>query len=235
VSATASEPAAKYDAYIRATEDRVQHEVRSATWLWAERSPARLQLVRNGQVVVEPWSGTGDIAMGDATIHDWIGAVFVPGVKLDRVVSFLQDYPSHENYYRPEVVDTRLLSHDGDDWKIRFRLVEHKIITVVLEVDQTVNYYPVTITRLYSSARSTRIADVRAKPGKDRGFLWRLNTWWRLEEKDGGVYIECQAISLTRPPPAGLGWLINPIVRTFPRDSLARLLTATRNAVLSRR
>jgi hypothetical protein len=107
-------------------------------------------------------------------------------------------------------------------------------VTVVLDVDQTVNYTPVSATRLYSRSRATRIVEVRAKPGKDHGYLWRLNTYWRLEEKDEGVYVECEMVSLTRSPPPGLGWLINPIIRTLPRESLARLLTATRNAVLIR-
>ena len=41
-------------------------------------------------------------------------------------------------------------------------------------------------------------------------------------------------ISLTRSPPVGLGWIIKPLIRALPRDSLARLLTATRSAVLGR-
>ncbi|MGA2182688.1 MAG: hypothetical protein ABSH47_06630 [Bryobacteraceae bacterium] len=237
------EPRAKYEAYIRATEARIQHEVRSATYLWSARSPARWQLVRSGQVVVEPWNETGDSDIGDAIIHDWIGSVFIPGVKLDRVVSFLQDYNSHKHYYHPEVVDSRLVGHDGNDWELRYRLVKHKIVTVVLDVNQTVNFYPLSQTRVHTRSVATRIAEIRnagtpseheAKPGKDHGFLWRLNTYWRLEEKDGGVYVECQTISLTRSPPFGLGWLINPIIRTFPPESLARLLAATRDAVRSR-
>jgi hypothetical protein len=71
-------------------------------------------------------------------------------------------------------------------------------------------------------------------PGHDHGFLWRLNSYWRFEQRDGGVYVECEAISLTRSVPAGLGWLINPIVRTLPRESLASTLRSLRAAVLAR-
>jgi hypothetical protein len=215
---------AKYDAYLRATNDRIRHELRSPAWPWPE-------LVRSGQIIVRPWTEPGDIDIGGALIHDWMGTAFIPGVRLPQAVAFLQDYPSHKNYYRPEVVETRLISHDGDDWVIHYRLVKHYIVTVVLDVDQTVHYDQLSETRLISGSEATRIVDVRAKPGHNRGFLWRLNTWWRLEEKDGGVYVECEMVSLTRSPPLGLGWLINPIVRTLPRDSLARLLTATRAAV----
>jgi hypothetical protein len=221
------EARAKYDAYVRATEDRIQREIHSPTWLWPEA-------LRSGQVVVEPSAEPGYTDIGGALIHDWRGAMFIPGVKLGQVASFLQDYPDHQNYYRPEVVDTQLLSHNGNDWVIHYRLVKHYIVSVVLDVEQTVHYEPLGETRLASRSDATRITEIRAKPGRDHGFLWGLNTWWRLEEKDGGVYVECEMVSLTRSPPAGLGWLINPIIRTLPRDSLARLLTATRSAVRSR-
>jgi hypothetical protein len=61
--------------------------------------------------------------------------------------------------------------------------------------------------------------------------LWRLNSYWRFEERDGGVYVECRAISLTRDVPTGLGWIVEPIVRKLPRQSLINTLTATRQAL----
>ncbi|MGA3236752.1 MAG: hypothetical protein ABSG03_10645 [Bryobacteraceae bacterium] len=70
------------------------------------------------------------------------------------------------------------------------------------------------------------------QPGQDHGFLWRLNSCWRFEERDGGVYVECDAISLTRSVPVGLGWLVNPIVRTLPRESLETSLRTLRQALL---
>lgn len=92
-----------------------------------------------------------------------------------------------------------------------------------------------------STGHSTRIAEVKdvgrateheAPVGHDHGFLWRLNTFSRMEEKDGGVYLECRSITLSRSVATGLGWLIYPIIRTFPRESLAHLLTESRNGIL---
>jgi hypothetical protein len=68
-------------------------------------------------------------------------------------------------------------------------------------------------------------------PGHDHGFLWRLNSFWKFEERDGGVYLECRAISLSRDVPTGLGWLINPIIRSLPRESLSNTLRETRQAL----
>jgi hypothetical protein len=58
-----------------------------------------------------------------------------------------------------------------------------------------------------------------------------LNTYWRFEERDGGVYLQCEALSLSRDIPTGLGWLIEPMVNGIPKDSLMRILTRTRDVV----
>ncbi len=234
----------KYDAYIAATEARIQQEVHSTNYLWAERSGERWRRVRKGEVVVEPWNPHGRSEFGNGLLHDWIGAMFVPATTLARVTSFLQDYASHKNYFRPEVVDSALVSHDGEDWKIRYRIVKKYIITVVVNTDQTANYTQLSPTRLLSRSVATRIAEVKDAGGpgerevdsrKETSIVWRLNTYWRLEEKDGGVYVECEAISLTRAAPRGLRWILNPIIRPLPGASLAHVLEATRNGALGER
>jgi hypothetical protein len=233
----------KYDAYIAVTEARIQREVHSSAYLWAERSPERWQRVRKGDVIVEPWNAHGETEVGNGLIHDWIGAIFVPAMTLARVTSFLQDYEAHKNYFRPEVIDSSLVGHNGNTWKLRYRVVKRYIITLVVNTDQTADYYPLSGTRLLTRSVATHIAEVKnaGKPGereldprKESTIVWRLNTYWRLEEKDGGVYVECQAISLTRAAPVGLGWLVNPIVRSLPGASVAHLLEATRSGAQSR-
>src|SRR5258708_30499037 len=94
--------------------------------------------------------------------------------------------------------------------------------------------------KMYSHTISTRIAEVKDadKPegeelpvGAGHGYLWRLNTYWRFEEKDGGVYLQCEALSLTRDMPAGLGWLLKPLVTSIPKASLNPALGQTRKVV----
>ena len=234
----------EYDAYIAATEERIQREVRSSSYLWAEQSPERWERVRRGDVVVEPWSPQAQSEFGNGLLHDWIGAMFVPATTLRRVRAFLQDYATHRNYFRPEVIDSALVSHDGDHWRIRYRIVKRYIITVVVNTDQNASYTSLSATRLLSQSVSARIVEVKdaGEPGereldsrKDTSIVWRLNTYWRLEEKDGGVFVECEAVILTRSAPRGLRWLVNPIIRTLPGASLAHVLEATRNGALGRR
>jgi hypothetical protein len=76
----------------------------------------------------------------------------------------------------------------------------------------------------------------REKPaGRDSGYLWRLNTYWRFLERDGGTYVQCESISLTRGIPLGLAWLIGPFVNSIPRESLEFTLDTTRRALAQRR
>jgi hypothetical protein len=117
--------------------------------------------------------------------------------------------------------------------------MKKKVLTVVLNTEHDVVYFPIDARRSRSRSYSTRIAEVsgeREQPvGNDHGFLWRLYSYWRFEERDGGVYLECEAISLTRDVPTGVQWLIEPIIRQLPAESLANTLRSTRNAVLAPR
>jgi len=138
---------------------------------------------------------------------------------------------------------SKILQRNGNDFVIDLRFYKKKIITTVIDTTHDVHYQPVDATHQWSRSHTTRVQEVEdaGKPdeklepeGHDRGFLWRMNTYWRFEEKDGGTYVECQAISLTRDIPTGLGWMIGPYVNSVPRESLTFTLDRTRSAVLRR-
>jgi len=79
-------------------------------------------------------------------------------------------------------------------------------------------------------------SDEREKtPGEDSGFMWRMETWWRMEEHDGGVYVQSEAVSLTRDIPVVIGWMIEPFVTSIPKESLTFTLEATRKAAEAHR
>jgi hypothetical protein len=232
---------AAFDKYIQAREETMRTQrIQGSRFLWSDDSADRKQRVKSGQTVIEPAAGKNLIEVQDGVIHDWAGAVFIPGVTLQKVVSFVQDYDNHKNVYQPEVVDSKVLNRNGNDFKISLRLLKKKVITVVLNTEHEVKYFPLDATRQHSRSYSTKIAELenagqpgeREKPaGEDHGFLWRLYSYWRFLERDGGVYVECEAISLTRGVPTGLGWMINPIIRDLPRESLANTLEKTRSGL----
>jgi hypothetical protein len=230
-----------FENYARRREaGLLSNRINGGHFLWADDSTERRDRIRKGEVVIEPSRERGVVEIKGGLIHDWTGAVFIPGVTLTKVLTTIQDYDSHEKLYKPEVVDSKLLERKGNLFKIRLRLLKKKVITVVLNTDHEVTYFPIDATRQYSKSRTTRVAEVEdpgereeheLTPGDDHGLLWNLNTFWRFLERDGGVWIECEAVSLTRGIPIGLGWLVTPIVRELPRESLTHTLEATRLAL----
>jgi hypothetical protein len=229
------ETSAAFDRYIRETEQRLdEHRGK----LWSDESPDRARRVRGGEVVVQPFHAKALVKVPDGLIHDWVGAAFLPGVTVDQTLALVQDYSRHKQVYRPEVVDSRILSHEGNHYRIFLRLLKKKVITVVLDTEHDVDYERLDAQRWRSASRTTRISEVEEArvlpPGTGQGFLWRLNSYWRFEGRDGGTWIECQAISLTRDIPTGLGWVVEPIIKTLPRDSLQHTLLATRDALAPR-
>jgi len=121
---------------------------------------------------------------------------------------------------------------------LRFSMT--KVITVVVNTEHDAQFYRDGPGRARSRIYSTRIAQVenagtpneRELPvGRDGGYLWRLNTYWRLLQRDGGVYVQCESISLTRGIPFGFAWMIRPFVTSIPRESLEFTLNTTRTTL----
>ena len=243
---------AAFDRYAQLTEAEFNSELaRREPFLWieglpADRRAAALAELHRGNVVIErleTLDAGKSVSVPDGMIHHWIGTVFIPGVTLAQTLTFLQDYDREQDYFSPDVQRSKLLRHNGDDFTIELRLYKKKIITTVLDTVHEVHYSKVDATHAWSISRSTRIQEVDdpGQPGEhlepeghDNGFLWRMNNYWRFEEKDGGTYVECQSVSLTRDIPTGLGWMIGAYVSSVPRESLTFTLATTRSAILAR-
>jgi len=215
-----------FDDYIREAEAAMEPSLHGrGSFLWSDSHADSAHQLRQGHIVAQLWTGDGPVKVTNGLIHDWIGAALVP-----------------KNIYKPEVVDSRLISHEGNHFQIFLRLLKTKIISVVLDTDHDVHYSSLDAARWSCRSRTTRIAEVEEagtpkervlEPDTGYGFLWRLYSYWRFEEKRGGCSIECRAISLTRDIPLGLGWIIEPIIRNLPQESLIHTLDSTRRALLS--
>jgi hypothetical protein len=230
-----------FEAYIREAEGGMEPTLCGARpFLWTDLNSERAQQVRRGQIVAEFWSGEKPVEVINGLIHDWVGAVFILNAVVEDALVMVQNYDNHKNIYKPEVMDSRLVSHNGNDFQIFLRLLKKKVITVVLDTDHDVHYQSVDANRWFCRSYTTRIAEVEnagtpketvLAPDTGYGFLWRLYSCWRFQERDGGVYVECRAISLTRDIPLGLAWIIEPIIRKLPKESLINTLKATRDAL----
>src|SRR5579864_7800919 len=233
-----------FDAYIHGAEIEMEQTLHgNGPFLWSQQTPERAQEVRRGKVVAQFWSGRGPVKVPNGLIHDWIAAAFIPDATIQEIFAVIQDYDNHKKIYKPEVIDSKLVRREGNDFQIYLRLLKKKIITVVLDSDHEVHYSPVDRARWVCRSYTTRISEVENAGGPDErilppdtgyGFLWRLYSYWRFEERDAGVTVECRAISLTRDVPFGLGWAIEPIIQKLPKESLIHTLEATRQALHAR-
>lgn len=239
-----------FDRYVAATEARFANELRpGGTFLYIDgmnpkaRQQAYDQLKR-GEILVEKLETKApgvSADVPDGIVHHWVGLIFIPGATLAKTLPIVKDYDRRAELYKPDVSASRTISHTGDDFKMFLRLHQKRFTTVDFNTTYDVHWGAVDANKVYSNSISTRIAEVKdpAKPegeelpvGTGHGYLWRLNTYWRFEEKDGGVYLQCEALSLTRDIPTGLGWLLKPLVTSIPKQSLNRALGQTRNVVL---
>jgi hypothetical protein len=112
-----------FDRYVREAEARMDA---ARSFLWADESPDRARRVRQGEVVAEPFTGKPDVSVGGGLVHDWIGVVFIPGATVDYTIARLGDYNGHKDIFKPEVIDSRTLSHSGNDYLVYLRLVKKK-------------------------------------------------------------------------------------------------------------
>ncbi len=182
----------------------------------------------------------GTWQVGGALLHHWRGTAFVPNATPKDMLALLRDFNHLSAHYAPEVVSSRSLTDNGAIASLAVRFKEHKLLTIVLDAEYEVEARLSGNERGYSVSRSTHIWQVdrpgtaqerRRPPGEDDGFLWRLNSYWSFAQVSRGLQIECEAVSLTRDIPLGLGWLISPIIADFPREELAFILRATKNAL----
>jgi len=240
---------AAFQHYVEISEARMATELADPqVFLWVDRLPeAHRQALREellqGRVITERLETREEgkrIPIPDGLLHHWIAVVFVPGVSLPQVLELQQDYDHHQEMYKPDVQRSRLVSHEGNDFTVYFRFYRKAIVTAVYNTEFAIHYFPLDAARAWSRSYSTRIAEVEdpgkasehEKPvGRDRGYLWRLNTYTRYQEKDGGVYIQIEFIALSRSVPAIFAWLVNPYIKSVPREYLTHLLEATRKAL----
>jgi hypothetical protein len=240
-----------FDRYVAAAESHTREELatnKNFLYLDALPEPQHAQnyaALRRGQTLVqrslqcEPRCP----AIAGGLLHDWTGIIFVPGVTLAQTLAALQDYDRDTVYYQPQVISAKLLSSSEDHFRVFLRLKQTHVITVALDTEYEIQYTTLDAAHTASQSHSTRISEVEnagssqervSSPGDDHGFLWRLYSYWRFYQADGGVYIQCNAISLTRDVPAGLGWLIGPFIQNIPQESLRFTLTATGQALLQK-
>ncbi len=233
-----------FDSYVKQAEGRMDAEVKAGRpFLWVDALSSNEQAssysrLRNGEVLVKEIAAGDDLPGG--LVHDWVAVAFIPNATVANALAELQDYNNDAKVYAPEVLRSKLLQRSDGQFLVFMRVKKKSFVTVVMDMTNDIRYFELDRTRAYSRSYTTRIVEIeeadtpkeRQRPeGDDHGYLWRLYTYWRLQEKDGGVYVQCRAVALTRGIPYGLGWLVKPFVTKIPRESLLFTMTKARDAI----
>ncbi len=216
-----------FNSYVRAVESRLaqQHQSRSAFLAPVapvQQSDTRL---RRGEIIIEQRTPSGGLVLPGALLHHWRATAFVLAATAADFARLLQDFDAYPADFSPQVLQARVLKHDGDHLQACLRVQQHHVITVVMDTTYDVTFGQLDAEHGYSISRSTRISELDSNghavdARQDHGFLWRQNTYWSYEERDGGLYIQVESVSLTRSIPAGLGWVVGPFIESVPRESL---------------
>jgi len=205
------------------------HDQPETVAAWERYVAAAEQEVERSRATAVPRASAAIAATGDSihvpsgTISDWRGAVFLPDLTLDRLLHGLQ-YPGTPPP-QEDVVSSRLIARGADSLRVGIRLVRHAIVTVSYDTEHEMRFRRVTPTLATARTVATRIEQV---DGGDHGFLWRLHSYWRYQETDGGVLVELRSLTLSRSVPALVRPVASPLVTRIARESMVRTLEALR-------
>jgi hypothetical protein len=224
---------------VLAAQIKITVPLSPATTQAFDKYVAAAEKQMNGRPGTDPKPGGGvdltavddsPISVPGGLIHDWVGGVLIPGGSAAKALAMFRDYAAYKKVFAPEVFDSRLLSHNGDHWTSWLRFGRHAgLVNVTFEAEYATQYRSLAGGRWEIQSQSTKISELddNNKPlpeGSSQGFLWRMNSYWLIEPRREGLYLECRAISLSRDIPTGLGWLVRPIIASLPRDSLRATL-----------
>jgi putative flippase GtrA len=201
------ETVAAWERYVAATETRLERTRTSV-----EPHEGRTNAIA---------AAGGSIHVPSGTISDWRGSVFIPRITLGRLLNGLQ----HPGTPPPQedVVSSQVLERAPDALRLSIRLVRHAIVTVTYDTQHEMQFRRWTSALATARSVATRIEEVG---GDDHGFLWRLHSYWRYEEIDGGVMVDLESLTLSRNVPSLVRPIAAPLVNRIARESMVRTLEA---------
>jgi len=240
-----TETVAAWDEYVQSVSVRLQDRVRpGGSFLWTYEDPERIGKVHGGEVVVAPAPGPSPRKVPGGLIHHWIAAAFLPNVKLGDVLEVTEDYDRYQQYYRPSVIASKTVAREDSNDYFSMQLMNKAFfLKTMLDADYQSTKVRLDERRFYSVSRSTRVQEIqdfgrptqhRMPEGQGGGYIWKLFSIGRLAERDGGVYIELEAIALSRDIPGALRFMVDPIIRKVSRSALLTSLAQTEEAVCGR-
>jgi hypothetical protein len=228
-----------WDAYVQAVNLNTDERAAGRKpFLWLDESQDRIQRVRSGEMLVANFDPNKVIY---GLIHHWIGAMFLPNVRLDQVMNVLDNYDRYTDVYKAFVVKSAVLRRTGDDETVRLLMVQRAFsVTAAVNVDNEIHITRLDANKICIASTAVRVQEIAdyGQPSEhpfsdDRrpGYVWRTVGVTRLEQRDGGVYVEMETVALSRGIPFAFRLLIKPLTDKLPRKIMFETLKDTRDAV----
>lgn len=229
-----------WDDYIRDLKSSMSRRASGdRPFLWVNESPELTQRVQRGEVVVIDHDPS---KVPHGMIHHWIGAMFIPNATADQVMNVLGSYERYTDFYKPLIHKSVVLERNGDDSQVKVLAVQKTFsVTAAVETDNQVHVERVSRGKMYILSDAVRVQEIceYGQPGehpfpeeKRPGYVWRSFVLQRIEERDGGVYVELETVALSRGIPIEVRWLIKPLTDDLPRKLMLDTLNDTRTEVL---
>jgi hypothetical protein len=234
---------------VEITERRVAQELSSSRGFLALDFQDRAHAARERKDVlsgkipikqVSPDFNGKSIDVPDGTLQHWRGSILIPGVTLGFVLSRLQN-PTAEDAKQEDVLDSRVLEQTPEQIRLYLKLQRSSIVTVAYNTEHLVQYKRNGAGRASSRSIATKIAEIerlsgnleKEKPeGHDRGFLWKMNSYWRYQQVDEGVIVELESMTLSRSVPGVIRPVVNPIIHSIAKESMERTLQSMRDRLV---
>jgi hypothetical protein len=230
-----------WNEYIHSADLKMRNRLAHGPFLWMDESPDRASRVRRGETIVAPMVGQGTREAPNGLIHDWIGAAFIPNARIGGLLAVVHDFDRYKEVYKPVVTDSRMLACSAADQEFSMTWRRHVLfVNAAMEGQYREHDFQVDARRGYTVAETVSVQEIEdyghpaerlLPPGKGNGFIWRLHSIARYEERDGGLYLELEVIALTRDIPGSLRWLVKPVVNRLSINSLTDTLRQTSLAV----
>ena len=228
---TLSSPtAAGWQAYVTATEARITRE--------REQTLTGSAAVDRGEVIIERVSTkgpSGDLEVPDATVNHWRGLILISGARLDDVMSHLENEPPVTQ--QGDVLASAVLDKRPGWLKVSLRVHRSLVLSAVFDTEHEVTFQRYSATRASSQSTATKIVEVdnagtprerEKRPDQDRGLLWRWNAYWRYQQVERGVLVECESLTLSRAVPMLLKPIVQPLVSGLAKESMEQTLITLR-------
>jgi hypothetical protein len=209
-----------FDRYVSQFEKNVRTAFEQSGKMWIDSNSCCLRngAFSSGKPVVEARENS---EVDGGSIHHFSGSIHVAGGTIADVRRIMQDYVNYPHYFKPDIAKgSGTLEPDStpadEHFISRLTIVEATLwMGVAYDSVYDTHYRQLDPHRWESVSNAQSIKELRdpKDPGKgyfpegdDHGFLWRTNTYWLVRENNGGVDLELDSMTLSRPVPTGFAW-----------------------------